>query len=661
MLHPIRLQRLAFAAFGWVLAVLACSCRGSGPDAGNALSLADRIEIFEDPSATMSLDHVVAPENAGAFRPRPGPLNLGVTNSVFWIRFDLNPRDFVRDSPRWVVSLAAQFRGVAAYAMNARFPWRELAVTDLARRQTAPLAFEVEGDREEATHLLFRVQAPETLFFIPRLQMGTEYVEEHTANTLGKGAYYGVLIGAIVYNLFLAIWLRDRAYVFYVLFEAAYCASMACLDRSIAVVFPGSLWALQHALTERILCVTGILAVLFARDFLDLRSDRRVQMWANATAAIGIALAVSPQTVGPHFARSATNVFTFYVCLLILITTLFSLRRRNANALLFLVAWGTILLASTLGSLTYLGVLMPKYNVIGSLQLTSAIEAMLLAIALARRVNLLKRTEEVARRELADARLRFSQTLQRQVTSLNTLVGGVAHEIGNPLNFAAGGAKDVVQRIHQADEIASEIAVHPATTAVSSLRGVLQSAGRSAALAARGTERIESIVKNLRAYVGAGVEPAEVTDLDSCIRSTVTLLDAHLLERHVEVRLELDIGAPARCSASEINQVIMNLLLNAAQAMPDGGVIVIRSEETTDHLRIVITDNGLGVPPSIRHSIFDPFFTTRAPNEGTGLGLAVSAAIARRHGGNLELLPADEHASGASFALTLPRELSRAS
>jgi signal transduction histidine kinase len=298
---------------------------------------------------------------------------------------------------------------------------------------------------------------------------------------------------------------------------------------------------------------------------------------------------------------------------------------------------------------------MPKYNFIGFLQLGSAIEAMLLAIALARRVNLLKRTEEIARKELADARLRLSQTLQRQVTSLNTLVGGVAHEIGNPLNFAAGGAKDVLQRIHQADEIASEIAVHPAPTVVSSLRGVLQSAGRSAALAARGTERIESIVKNLRAYVGAGVEPAKVTDLDGCIRSTVALLDAHLLERHVEVRLELSIGTPARCSTSEINQVIMNLLLNAAQAMPDGGVIVIRSEETTDHLRIVITDNGLGVSPAIRHAIFDPFFTTRAPNEGTGLGLAVSAAIARRHGGNLELLPADKPASGASFALTLPR------
>jgi signal transduction histidine kinase len=655
MLQPIRLQRWALVAFAWVLAVLACSCKGSHPEAGNALSLADRIEIFEDPTATMSLDQIVAPENVGAFRPRPGPLNFGVTKSAVWIRFDLNPGDFVRDSPRWVVTLAPQFVGISAYAMNDGSPWRELAVTDLAPKQTSPLAFEVEGDRQRATHLLFRLQETETLFFVPRLQTGTEYVEEHGTNTLVRGVYYGVLIGAIVYNLFLAIWLRDRAYALYVFFEAAYAAGMAGLDRSLAVVFPRSLWALQHAYTERIFCVTCILAVLFTRDFLDLRGHQRMRWWAAATVAIGIALAVFPQSVGPFFVHSAPYVFIIYTCVSILATSLHTLLRGNANAVLFLVAWSPILLAATLGPLTYLGFIVPKYSIIGSLQLASAIEAMLLAIALARRMNLLKRAEETARAELAEARLRLSQTLQRQVTSLNTLVGGVAHEIGNPLNFAAGGAKDVVRRIHQAGEIASQIAVHAPLTWVSSLRDLLQSAARSAALAERGTERIESIVKNLRAYVGAGVEPAEPTNLDDCIRSTVALLDSHLLERHVEVRLELGIGTPARCSASEINQVIMNLLLNATQAMPDGGVIVIRSEETTEHLRVVITDDGLGVPPSIRRSIFDPFFTTRAPNEGTGLGLSVSAEIARRHGGSLELLPADERASGASFALTLPR------
>ncbi|MET0591695.1 MAG: 7TM diverse intracellular signaling domain-containing protein [Polyangiaceae bacterium] len=656
MFHHFRLQRLAFVTFAWVLGLLSCSCRGVGPDLGNGLSLADRIEIFEDPSASLTLDEVTAPKNTSAFRPRPGPLNLGVTQSASWIRIDLHPDDFARETRSWVISVAPQFIGVTVYARRGGLPWRELVLADFARKYTSPLAFDIEQHREGETHLLFRVQGEETLFFVPRLQTGDEHVEEHAAVTLRKGVYYGVLGGAIVYNLFLAFWLRDRAYLLYVLFEAAYCASVASIDRTLVGLFPSYRWAVERGFTERFMCVAAVLAVLFSRDFLDLRTHPRVQRWALFTTAIGAVLVVLPHGVAPYFGYGARYAFIIYVCLSIIASSVFSLRRGNANAFLFLVAWGLVFLAATLGSLTYLGFLMPTYSVIGSLQVGSAVEAMLLAFALARRMNLIKRAEEIARLELADARLRLSQTLQRQVTSLNTLVGGVAHEIGNPLNFATGGAKDVVRRIHQADELASEIVTQSAPAAASSLRDVLQSAGRSAALAARGTERIESIVRNLRSYVGAGAGPAEPTDLDGCIRSTVGLLDGHLRTRNVDVRLELGIQTRARCAASEINQVIMNLLLNASHAMSDGGIIVIRSDETADHLRIVVTDNGPGVPPAIRRSIFDPFFTTRAPNEGTGLGLAVSAEIARRHGGNLELLPSDEGGtSGAAFALTLPR------
>jgi signal transduction histidine kinase len=659
MLH--RGQRFTFllVVLSATLLVLASACGEDSPHRPSAVSLDDRIRIFEDHTATLTLADLTSPTSGVVFHPRPGPLNLGVTRSVFWFRLDLHPRDFVGESPRWIVSLAPQFGTATAHAQREGAEgadWQKLPLTELAKKNTAPAAFELPSEFVGATtHLLLRLHTTDTLLFAPRLLTGIDYAERQDAETLRKGAYYGVVIGAIVYNLFLAIWLRARSYALYVLFEATFCLSMASMDRTLVIAFPSLLSAVEQGLHVRFMNISAVFCVLFARDFLDLRGSRPIRMGAIASIVIGLLLIAIPESVAWPIRYAAAYASMLPTVLFANVMTVVSLRRGNTNALLFSIAWGTILAAAAYGVICKLGVAMPSYSIAGSLQLGSAIEALLLAIALARRMNSIKRTEERVRTELADARLRLSETLQRQIVSLNTLVGGVAHEIGNPLNFAAGGAKDVVARIHQAGTIAAEIAAEPAPSSAASLRTILETASRSAALAARGTERIESIVKNLRHYVGAGARPAEATDLDACIRSTVTLLDGHLQAKHVDVRLELGIDSPAICCASEMNQVIMNLLLNAAQAMSTGGTIVIRSEEAAEGFRIVVADNGPGVPSNIRDAIFDPFFTTRAPNEGTGLGLAVSAEIARRHGGNLALLPTDERTPGAAFALTLPR------
>jgi signal transduction histidine kinase len=280
---------------------------------------------------------------------------------------------------------------------------------------------------------------------------------------------------------------------------------------------------------------------------------------------------------------------------------------------------------------------------------------MLLALALARRMSVIRLAEANARAELAEARLGLSKALRQKIVLLNTLVGGVAHEIGNPLNFARGGARDAVTRLERAEALTTDLCRTWSEPEGASLRQILGEARRSAALAARGTERIDGIVRSLRAYIGTGTKPAEPTDLDECIRGTIALLDGHLRSKNIEVVLELQVKSRVRCCPAEMNQVFMNLALNACQAMPDGGKLVISSDEREDVVRILVSDTGQGVPLSHRQTIFDPFFTTRAPNEGTGLGLAVSLEIVRRHGGALELLPNAHHEPGAKFAITLPR------
>jgi two-component system, NtrC family, sensor kinase len=638
------------------MAVLCFACsrtHRARDDSPRGARLADHIEVLEDPSGSLSFESVTSADSTHSFVTHRGPVNLGVTKSVFWFRMNVDPREYA-GADRWVIALGAHLDDITAYASTTSEPgrWQRLAMTQLARNRTVFVAFDLPADTD-ATRLLFRVRTSDTLFFSPTLQDAQEYAEQQNAESLRKGVYYGLVMGAVIYNLFLAIWLRDKSYALYVLFEAAFCATIACMDRTIIAVLPWMLPTLRHGLAERIMIVTGFVAVLFAREFLDLRASSRIWRAALVAGVVGGILVAMPSSAGRQWLYVTSYVFILYTTTLVSFMAVWSLRRGNANAPLFTLAWGAVLAATLLGSLSNLGVVMPRYSVIDSLRLGSAVEAMLLAVALARRMNLIRRAEERARIELADARLRLSEMLQRQVTSLNTLVGGVAHEIGNPLNFAAGGAREAVQRIRRAGALAHELAEQGSVDGAKPLREVLELAGRAAALAARGTERIESIVKNLRTYVGAERPPLESIDVDDCIRSTIALLDGNLQAKRIDVILELGLCSRIPGSASEMQQVIMNLVLNATHAMPDGGTVFIRSEETTDSVRIVIADTGAGVPPSKRHVIFDPFFTTRAPNEGMGLGLAVSREVARRHGGTLELLP--QGSRGAEFELRLPR------
>ena len=106
------------------------------------------------------------------------------------------------------------------------------------------------------------------------------------------------------------------------------------------------------------------------------------------------------------------------------------------------------------------------------------------------------------------------------------------------------------------------------------------------------------------------------------------------------------------CTPSQINQVLLNMLTNAAQAMRGSGQILIKSWADTQRAYISIQDNGQGIPKAIQQRIFDPFFTTKAVGEGTGLGLAISYKIVRQHGGNIRF--ASEPGRGTRFVISLP-------
>jgi signal transduction histidine kinase len=178
-----------------------------------------------------------------------------------------------------------------------------------------------------------------------------------------------------------------------------------------------------------------------------------------------------------------------------------------------------------------------------------------------------------------------------------------------------------------------------------------------------GVDRISKIVRAMKEFSHPGQEEKVPTDLNKAIESTITV--ARNEWKYVaELETDFDLSLPAvPCMPAEFNQVILNMIINAAHAISEVvrdeqgtlGSIRISTARVDGRVRITISDTGAGIPPEIQSRIFDPFFTTKEVGRGTGQGLAICfPVIVEKHGGSIEV--ASEVGKGTSFTITLPLE-----
>ncbi|HMO43758.1 MAG TPA: HAMP domain-containing sensor histidine kinase, partial [Phenylobacterium sp.] len=165
-----------------------------------------------------------------------------------------------------------------------------------------------------------------------------------------------------------------------------------------------------------------------------------------------------------------------------------------------------------------------------------------------------------------------------------------------------------------------------------------------------GLERIQSLVMNLRKFSRLDEAESQRLDVPDAIETVLALLAPKL--GGLEVRRRLEARPFINGSPALLNQVVMNILSNAADALAGSGVIEIATYEAEGGYRIEINDSGPGVPEDMRDRIFEPFFTTKPVGAGTGLGLAIAYAVVRAHNGDIEV----DHSplGGARFVINLP-------
>ena len=256
---------------------------------------------------------------------------------------------------------------------------------------------------------------------------------------------------------------------------------------------------------------------------------------------------------------------------------------------------------------------------------------------LARAFNYLSDTLAAAEAERDRAQHMALQS--NKLASIGQMAAGIGHELNNPLNNILSYAR-LIERDLRCENGALD------ADACRQLRADLASLREE-------TLRASQIVQGILNF--ARQVPPTYGRIEVCpwLEKTLALVRQAARARHVELRL--DCAADAfEGDAHQLQQALVNLLLNAIQASPDGGQVDITARETGDRLIMVIRDRGAGIPAPARDRIFDPFFTTKAEGEGSGLGLSISLGIVERHGGSLQL---DNHPEGGAEArLELPRK-----
>lgn len=249
-------------------------------------------------------------------------------------------------------------------------------------------------------------------------------------------------------------------------------------------------------------------------------------------------------------------------------------------------------------------------------------------------------------RELQNSQLQLIQS--EKMASLGRLVAGVAHEINSPMGVMNSN-NDLLTRMLPA--LRNYVACLSPCPEKEKMVDLLEVLSNTAAVDRIACERITQIVKNLKNFARLDEADRKPFDIHEGLDSTLRLVQCEFGER---IRVEKAYGdlPPIACYPNQLNQVFMNLLVNAGEAMEGEGVIRITTQVLDGNVVIKISDTGKGIPPAHLSKIFDPGFTTKGVGVGTGLGLSITYKIVQDHGGTIQA--ESQVGRGTMFTITLP-------
>ncbi|MDP4963572.1 MAG: ATP-binding protein [Salibacteraceae bacterium] len=559
-------------------------------------------------------------------------------------------------------------------------------------------------------HYVLHVKSDEQILLPIKLQPVSETITETISQDIFFGMYSGVILVMFLYNLFVYFSTRDRSYLFYVIYILSIGMAQAVLQ-GYAFRF---LWPAMPYLAKIDTYVfgafSGITALVFARDFLKIRRFS-LAMDNFLLVLIGIDVLAIVLSISGVFSL-AYNIINLVAGLgsisLLIMASYLGFVEKNREAKFFLLAWSVLLVSVIIYVLKDITVVPFNDFTDSVLMIGSGIESVLLSLALADRINILKLENTAAQKrelqavkqneklvkeqnvlleqkvnertnELRNTNQQLEKAMQElknaqvqlvnaeKMASLGQLTAGIAHEINNPINFVAASIiplrqdlNDLEQLISFYDSKLNEWLDESKQKTISDYKAsndfefTLQELKSLIDGVEVGANRTAEIVLGLKTFSRLDESESNEANVHDLLDSTLIVL-RNLTKDKVHIQKHFVSNMPSiKCFPGKLNQVFSNIIVNAIQAMVNTEYpkIVITTELEDEVLLIRIKDNGPGISDEIKSKIFDPFFTTKEVGKGTGLGLSIVYSIINEHGGLLAV--ASEVGKGTEFIITLP-------
>ncbi|MBL1408164.1 histidine kinase [Sphingobacterium sp. C459-1T] len=528
--------------------------------------------------------------------------------------------------------------------------------------------------------------------------------------------YIGLMLSMILYNIFLYFSTREAHYYVYVNYifwvTVAQLAILGLLEPLFSIE---NNWISARLLTFSG-AMSGIAAIFFVKSFLQTAKDSpRFNVLLNVFL-LGYLVALGLLVGGVFIpAYKMVNIVAGGGSTIVLILAFRLSQQKYRQTKYFLVAWCIFLISVLVYVLKDYNILPYNFFTLRSVQIGSVIEAILLSFALGDKINIYRKEKEESQlRELAisqeNERLireqnivleqkvnertkeltESNESLQTTLThlketqsqlveaekmaSLGQLTAGVAHEINNPINFVTSNVAPLKRDIKMVWETLDEVERIAFSDGLSLLEKQEQIQAYKEELDIEylkeevdfllkgmhdGASRTAEIVKSLRIFSRVDEDTLKYADINEGLESTLVILGS-VIKEGIEVQKKYGDLPEVECYAGKLNQVFLNILTNAIYAIDKkfgrdlGGILKIETSiyEDPSFISILISDNGIGIPSSVKEKIFEPFFTTKDVGEGTGLGMSIAYNTIAKHEG--KIIVDSEEGCGTVFNLIIP-------